>query len=262
MEQVTLVEVFIYSFFVFSLILIFIFILIRYHFNSRLVLIEEMNKKQLEMEREINRAKDEWSSEVANNISTELHDNINQMLAIIRLQISNLEGKMSDSAFLPIITKVKDEISLTIDSIRSVSRILSKDHFDKFNFVSAIYNQKDAIEMSSNIQVKLGIDSDPSQHMEKSGQITLFRIIQEFIQNAIKYSECTELTISSSEIKGQLLITLGDNGIGFNTELAQSGLGLNHIMKRSEAIGATFKLETSPGMGTKMLLSLPAVHQN
>ncbi len=223
---------------------------------------EEINQKEREMEREVNQAKEEWSKEVADNISRELHDNINQMLAIIRMQISNLEGKVTEPAYLQVITKVKNEISLTIESVRGVSRILSKDNFDKFDFEQALQNQKDSIEMSSEIKFQLSIEAKPSEFIPKAAQITLFRIIQEFIHNSIKYSECTKLSLQFIETDQKLHVLLSDNGKGFNTESTKNGLGLNHIVKRAEAIGASFKLETSPGLGTKMLLSLPVLYQN
>lgn len=262
MGEITIVQVFVYAFFVFALIITFLFILIRYHFKSRLLMLEVVNKKEREIEREINLAKEEWGKEVAENISKELHDNINQMLAIIRLQISNLEGKMKDSIHLEVVSKVKQEISLTIESVRSISRLLSQDNFDKFEFESAITNQKESIELSTEIKFNLIYEAKPSDFIPKPSQIALYRIIQEFLHNSIKYSECSEIELSFIRANGNLMISLSDNGKGFNTESTKTGLGLSHIMKRSEAIGATFNLQTSPGLGTKMLLSLPAINQN
>jgi signal transduction histidine kinase len=221
-----------------------------------------VNRKERELEREINLAKDEWSKEVAENIAKELHDNINQMLAIIRLQISNLEGKLKESNHLDVITKVKQEISLTIESVRSISRLLSQDNLDKFDFENAINNQKESIELSTEIKFKLIYEAKPSDFISKPSQIALYRIIQEFLHNSIKYSDCAEIELSFIRVNGDLHISMKDNGKGFNAESTKTGLGINHIMKRAEAIGASFNLETSPGLGTKMLLSLPAVNQN
>jgi signal transduction histidine kinase len=89
--------------------------------------------------------------------------------------------------------------------------------------------------------------------MQKAKFIT--RILQEFIQNSMKYSKCSEIKIELHKKEDQLSILVQDNGIGFDLTETKDGIGLNNMKKRAEIIGAQYELNSNHH-GTSLLLNL------
>ena len=87
-------------------------------------------------------------------------------------------------------------------------------------------------------------------------QIELFRIVQEGLANARKHANATSAEVRIEEREGRRVVTIRDNGEGFDGETTAAGQGLRNIRARIASIGATLGLQTSPGAGTAIEVTL------
>ena len=86
----------------------------------------------------------------------------------------------------------------------------------------------------------------------------LFRVVQEALQNALKYSKAHEVSVHLSGRPEGLSLTIVDDGVGFDVDAAWGkGLGLISMGERLEAIGGTLEIRSTPGAGTRLEVTVP-----
>jgi signal transduction histidine kinase len=88
--------------------------------------------------------------------------------------------------------------------------------------------------------------------------LCLFRVAQEALQNAVKYSQARQVSMCLSGVSEGLALTIVDDGVGFDVDAVWgTGLGLISMGERVEAIGGTFKVRSTPGAGTRVEVKAP-----
>jgi signal transduction histidine kinase len=88
--------------------------------------------------------------------------------------------------------------------------------------------------------------------------LCLFRVAQEALQNALKYSRATELAVDISGTPGGLTLTISDNGAGFDVDAALgAGVGLRSMIERLQTVGGSLEVASRPGAGTRVVASVP-----
>ena len=87
--------------------------------------------------------------------------------------------------------------------------------------------------------------------------INIYRIIQEAVNNAIKYAKASKVVVAINEKQEYIAITVQDNGIGFNMEKVRQGNGLQNMSKRARDLDGELKISSEEGKGTTLLLSIP-----
>ncbi|WP_034261126.1 sensor histidine kinase [Altibacter lentus] len=90
--------------------------------------------------------------------------------------------------------------------------------------------------------------------------MNLYRIIQEGVNNAIKYAEASEIGVNISEEPTHFLLTVRDNGTGFDIDNTQSGNGLNNMKKRTREFKGTLEVRSEAGKGTTLKVIIPKEH--
>jgi two-component system NarL family sensor kinase len=124
-----------------------------------------------------------------------------------------------------------------------------------------------ALEVRFNqVERRLGIHAT----CEVSGDILLprniryevWRILVEALNNCIKHANATKVSVALSINRHRLYLTVQDDGIGFNTLLSSHGMGLMNMQSRSDSIGGSFSVVSSPGKGTKVILEVPLPENN
>ena len=109
----------------------------------------------------------------------------------------------------------------------------------------------------SDIAISFSHDDVPTS-LPADLTLCLFRVVQEALQNALKYSGATRVLVHLKGVPGGLALTVTDDGVGFDVSAAwNKGLGLVSMGERLEAIGGTFEIHSSPGAGTQLEATLP-----
>ena len=199
-------------------------------------------------------ALNEAKKEEQNRISRELHDNVMNRLYGTRLQlgmlnsITNLEAEEKRLEHINSLQAIEHDI-------RAISHDLHTDdvasHFD-----FAILLAQCVQQVSSTTTTILHFESSPEIDWESiSGlvKITIYRIVQEGLSNVVKYADAMECSVTISQPdSATLLLTIADNGKGFDAALIPKGIGLSNMKTRARLVKADLHIESAPGKGTRI----------
>jgi two-component system, NarL family, sensor histidine kinase DegS len=149
----------------------------------------------------------------------------------------------------------------TLDTVRALSHDLRPTILDDFGLVAALRWYADEYEERYGLHVNLQIEAPP-QPLIPEVELTLFRIAQEALTNSGKHAEATSARLTLAFPHSQAVLTIEDNGTGFDSTAVASptrhgGLGLFGMQERAALLGATLTLDTRPGKGTCVTVSVP-----
>jgi signal transduction histidine kinase len=129
--------------------------------------------------------------------------------------------------------------------------------------VEAIQYEVDSIRKSGLVQIESTIEKG-SYYIGEQNSVVIFRMFQEMINNALKHAKAAQINVSIKNPDGNtFVLSIIDNGIGFNVQDVKSrgnsstGVGLRSMTNRAALIGAKFDLQSKPGFGTKVTITLP-----
>jgi signal transduction histidine kinase len=219
------------------------------------MLLDRINRER-KFEEELVKTQTEIQEQTLKNVGQELHDNVGQLLSVANMQLSLVSSLTQDS----IKTKVEDTkevISDAIKEIRGLSKVLNSEVILNLGLQESLNTEIERLNKMDSIKAELKISGNEGVYKNNKDAIILFRIIQEFISNTVKYSKATQLTISLNYKKDNLEIIAEDNGVGFNVEKVTKGSGLINMESRAELTNTEFTLISLPNQGTKLLLNYP-----
>src|SRR4030095_8270097 len=187
-------------------------------------------------------------------IARELHDDISQQMALLEIDLELLGDSVEgDSEGL-----VGETINRARSIARSVHDLSHRLHPAKLRLiglVAALQGLRHEFSQSG-IVIAFTHDNVPSP-LPAELTLCLFRIAQEALQNAIKYSKARDVSLHLSGASG-LALTIVDDGVGFDVNAAWGkGLGLISMNERVEAVGGTFEIRSRPGGGTQLEVKIP-----
>ena len=186
-------------------------------------------------------------------IARELHDDICQRMLLLTIALQALRGSEADGA---IATGALTQAQGIAKSLHELSHQLHPTRLRLLGLVDALDRLRVEISRAT-IPIAFTHEHVPST-LPSEVMLCLFRVAQETLQNAIKHSGATELSIHLSGGRDGLALTVADNGTGFDTEAAwQKGVGLLSMVERLEAIGGSLEIRSAIGAGTSVTASVP-----
>ncbi len=195
-------------------------------------------------------------------ISRDLHDNIGAQLTFIISSIDNLKYGFTDISekLGHKLTGISNFTSQTIYELRDTIWAMNKENitFEDLqariaNFIEHAKNASERTEFSFNIDKNV----DETHVFSSVEGMNIYRIIQESVNNSLKYASAAKIEVNISEMENQYHIEIADNGIGFDQDTIEPGNGLNNMKKRSREIGGTIQFISEKNKGTKILLGFP-----
>lgn len=194
------------------------------------------------------------------SIGEELHDNINQVLTAIKL---NLEMSLAHPAEnQQLISRSVNNISSTIEEIRKLSRkFILSGNIKELGLVQSVQELIKEFQ-DSNIQFTVSAIDFTDDQLNQEQKINLYRIIQEQLNNIVKHAEATEVMILVSMNSYYLDLEIHDNGKGFNTSLNRKGVGLTNIINRAELLYGEADIVSEPGDGCQLKVKIPVSPKN
>jgi PAS domain S-box-containing protein len=197
-------------------------------------------------------------------ISMELHDELGQSLAVLKLQIRAIERALGDER-----RDLKErcvELLLyldgVIDDIRRLSRDLSPAILEDLGLQSALKYLINGIDKHYTISASFEVE-DLDHLFPSDAQIIIYRIFQECLTNISKHAGATEISIAVKENEGFISLVLEDNGAGFDPAQVSArrasarGLGLAALDERTRMLGGTLEIRSQPGFGTRVTCVIP-----
>lgn len=219
-------------------------------------LLFEKFKQQQAFEEELSRTQTEIQEQTLKHIGWELHDNVGQLLAYASMQLNMLSSQVDDS----LKGKVADTMNIIKDSlkeVRSLSKSLNNDVILNIGFEQSITNELNRLKRMKFASAELYIKGEKVEMANKKHEIIIFRILQEFFSNSVKYSEANHLKVQLEYQTNLLIIEASDDGKGFDVTSAEKGSGLINMKSRAELINAKFNLNSQPNEGVVLRIVYP-----
>jgi PAS domain S-box-containing protein len=207
----------------------------------------------------------EAQEEERRRIARELHDDISQKLALLAMELTRADYSVNGSpeATKERLKELQQYCSTIAHDVQTLSHQLHNSRLDYLGLAAALKGFCKEFGSQYAVRVEFKDENVPG-NLPRNISLCLFRVAQEALHNAVKYSGAkkfaVELTATRTEI--QLLVT--DPGAGFDTEHVKSnpGLGLVSMQERVHMVQGRFHLESKPGEGTKIIASAPLINED
>ena len=187
-------------------------------------------------------------------IARELHDDISQQMALLTIDLELLGARPDETSKLA--SEALDRANAIARSVHDLSHRLHPAKLRLMGLVPALHALQRELPQSQ-IPITFEHDAVPPT-LPADLTLCLFRVVQEALQNALKYSDATEILVQLRGRPEGLSLTIADDGVGFDVKTAWGkGLGLISMAERLEAIGASLEMHSSPGAGTRFEVTVP-----
>ena len=191
-------------------------------------------------------------------LARDLHDELGALLTAAKLDVARLRPKLQAGA--PELMQRLNHLTETLNSGIALKRRIIEDlrpsTLDQLGLVPAL--EILCRETSERLGVPIAVELDPAVDLVPSAQLTAFRLVQEALTNTAKYAQATEVAVSLKREYAQALVTVTDNGQGFDpSRLALGSHGLLGMRFRVEAERGQLQLRSVPGQGTEVCAWLP-----
>jgi len=200
-------------------------------------------------------------------ISQELHDNIGQMLSVVKISLAVLPVEKLHEAYEPI-QNSRQILNKAILDLSNLTKSLHTDRITSIGLAESIGFEVDSVKKSGILDIQYKV-SGKELHFDEQKKIFLFRMFQEILNNILKHSQASLVTITlDSPGDDNFVLTIDDNGVGFdvdekrNAVSSSSGVGLKSLFNRAKLLGANLSMNSEPGKGTRVCIELPAPEKN
>lgn len=219
------------------------------------LLLDKIEREKVFQE-ELSNTQIEIQEQTLKNIGQELHDNIGQLLSVANMQMSIMNTQVQET-IKEQFTETKNVIKESLSEVRALSKSLNSDVIVNKGFQKSVENEVARLNKLQLLSAELEIIGDETLFTNSKDSIILFRIVQEFISNTIKYASAASLLVTLEYHEKNLLIEIADDGKGFDISSAEKGAGLINMKSRADLIHADFKLQSAIKEGTKLQLNYP-----
>ena len=215
--------------------------------TERIRLERQLMEEKVNRQRQIARATINTQEKERSEIGKELHDNVNQILASAKLFLSSpfIEGNEKEI----FVNKAVDHIHMAIEEIRKLSKSLVSPSAADLGIIETIEDLMYDIKMMQKIDARFNHGGIDETSLDNGLRLTIYRIVQEQVNNILKYAEASVVDISLEEENGKLLLTITDNGKGFDPAVKRRGIGLSNIINRADVFNGKVEIQTAPGKG-------------
>jgi len=195
-------------------------------------------------------------------IARELHDDISQKLALLSIELERANRARSGPAAQAQTSfeEVRKRCAEIASDVQSLSHQLHSSRLDYLGVVAAIRGFCRDLANKHAVNVEF-TDRDVPSNLPKDVSLCLFRIAQEALHNAVKYSGVSEFKVELNCAADQLQLVITDKGAGFNVAEARrnGGLGLLSMQERIHLIHGKLNVESAPGLGTRVVATVPGI---
>jgi two-component system, NarL family, sensor histidine kinase UhpB len=239
--------------------------------TERIQLENELNEQRVTRQRQITEAVILAQEKERTEIGKELHDNVNQILGASKLYINTA---MTDEELRQeLLERSTTLVSKAINEIRKISKSLITPGLHEIGLIDSI---EDVIEdmrfAKEDMQIELDLQNISEEEIEDRRKLTLFRIVQEQLNNIVKHAQAKRVLIRLSIEGGggdppspgasagegrNIVLTVADNGVGFDMSRHRKGVGITNIISRAELFNGKVEIVTAPGEGCTLSVGLP-----
>lgn len=212
--------------------------------------------KELQEEKIRSLAIIQGQEEERRRVAMELHDGVGQILTALQMQVNYLKMQ----ANLPSPEVELKQIAQLVDNakqeVRRISYNLMPSVLNDFGISDAVQNLCTVMSQNTNIEIDADIDLN-DKRFSPQVEVGIFRIAQEVINNALKYSEADMIKVLLYDEESQIRLEIADNGKGFDANEITRGNGLANLTQRANLLNGTLTIDAAVGEGCKVIALIP-----
>ena len=239
--------------------------------ESKLAAARKLDTQEIELLKEIKEHQFrsaqilEGQEEERKRIARDIHDGIGQYLTALKYNFASIKlEKINDDRLRKKITTVKALLGDTIKEVRRVSFNLTPNELTDYGFVSACRNFVQEMNKVTKLELSFENLTAFEERLDVKIERNLYRILQEAVNNGLKYSNAKNIYVLLSHTNKYLTLIVKDDGIGFDVSeiltediFKISGHGLFNMKERASFIDAKFNIKSSTGQGTEIIIEVP-----
>ncbi len=236
---------------------------------ERIKLEAELNEQRLSRQKQITEAVIQAQEKERTEIGKELHDNVNQILGASNLYINS--AMTDDGMRQELLERSTELVSNAINEIRKISKSLITPGLREIGLVESIEDIIDDLRVAGGgvaggaaggaagdkMAIHLDLENISEDQIEDPRKLAVFRIVQEQLNNIVKHAQATRVLIRLSGEEDHIVLTVADNGVGFDVSRYRKGVGITNIISRAELFNGKVEIVSSPGEGCTMTVNLP-----
>ena len=215
-----------------------------------------------EYEQEVLRSQLEIQETTMKTIAQELHDNIGQSLSVIKLWMSMAPIEKDHAAYEGVQSS-KEMLYKVIRDMADLTKSLHTDRISDIGLNESIRFDLSSIRRAGNLEIDFQTEGDEF-HFSDQKSIFIFRMYQEMMNNIMKHSQAIHVKVSIVYAGNDtFVLTIADDGVGFDLHKKNKsgngagGLGLKSMENRAKMIGADLSIQSEPGKGTAIAVTVP-----
>ncbi|PIB35479.1 hypothetical protein BFP72_08780 [Reichenbachiella sp. 5M10] len=193
------------------------------------------------------------------HFSREIHDNLQQVLTTAHLNLEHAKKLVSQDDAMRYLISASGSLKEAIVETRSLSHRLMPKTIEDYGYHAAVESMLEGL--ADLVETKFEfLNNIPDKRLPINVALSLFRITQEAVTNIIKYAHAHSATIQLMRHEGSLILTIDDDGVGFDTEDvldAEHGFGINNMKNRATSIGGQLHIDSAKERGTHILIEVP-----
>ena len=199
-------------------------------------------------------------TEVRNKLSRDLHDDIGASLSSIQIFSTVAEKSLPEDAGKTrvILNQIRQNAEQVIENMGDIVWAMNTRNEKEGSLSGRIKNYGYELLAQRNIECRYQIDSRAEERLlAPESRKNILLIIKEALNNIAKYSQASRAEVNIVLDKGDFLVSITDNGNGFEPEQVTAGNGLRNMRERTAALGGRFSLTAAIGKGTELHCSIP-----
>ena len=187
-------------------------------------------------------------------IGIELHDNINQVLASARLYLGLVRSAAPEhSSFVDETDKL---LNRAIDEIRNLSHSLIPPSLNESALMEALDDIIAITRRTSGLNITRSYENLEESELSDKLKLTIYRIVQEQLNNILKYAKADSVSLRLRKENGRVILTVKDDGIGFDPQQKTGGVGLMNMKTRASLFNGDIQVISAPGQGCQVVVSM------
>ena len=197
-------------------------------------------------------------------MARELHDHISQKLAVLGMGISKVEQCPAPTydSLNESLQRVGQEIGRIAKDVHDLSRELHPSVLDILGLEAALRAECNAFSKQHGIVTKF-LPTDIPDSLPGDIPLSLYRIVQESLWNVAKYAQAQQVLLTATQLHGELVLVVEDDGKGFDPDQikGKGSLGLISMKERAHLVHGSFFVQSQPGKGTRVEVRVPVPQQ-
>jgi signal transduction histidine kinase len=228
-----------------------------FHRNKR-KLEGQLATERINYQQELLRATVLAQEEERKRIAKELHDGVGQQLTALKMrwqsicdELERIREQKNDD-----FSAITSLMNNTSEDVREISHRMMPRTLGEKGLVESVSDMLNALLGKTDIQVEFEYFNADKRYPEEI-EVSAYRVIQELVNNVVKHSRATQVSIQIMENREKLVIIVEDNGVGFDPENQAGGIGLLNMRSRVNALDGELNFEPSPTSGTIAMARIP-----